>query len=145
MPRSPVIDNENITVWDDAEKQMVSHCFHRPTTGANFREALLAGVELMRRKGYTKWLSDDRLNLNFPEEDIQWILEVWRGRAVAAGWKFWALVPPEDMHGQMDMQALIDDFGKVGVIVRVFSDPELGLIWLQNCAEREIDRDGSAY
>lgn len=139
MPGSPVIDNDNITVWGDTERQMVAHCFHRPTTGAAFREALLAGVELLRRHGYRKWLSDDRRNLNFPKEDIRWIFEIWRGLAVAAGWRYWALVPPEDMVGQMDMQMLIDDFGQSGVIVKVFSDPDLGAQWLQRCAEDEAE------
>jgi hypothetical protein len=136
MARNIIFENEDMTVWENEENRVVSHCIYRPVTGAVFRDALLAGAELLRRKGYVKWLSDDRKNRTITGEDKKWTFSEWERLAIAAGWKYWALIPSEDADGQMDLQETIDEYSKAGVIVRVFSEPELALQWLQGCEER---------
>jgi hypothetical protein len=42
------------------------------THGKDFRDALMSGVEAMKRYGANKWLSDDRKNPVLNSDDRQW-------------------------------------------------------------------------
>ena len=79
----------------------------------------------------TKWLSDDRKNGPLNTSDSDWARDDWFPRALAAGWKYWAVVLPELLIGQMNMQLFTTRYSKAGVTVRVFSDPDDALCWLK--------------
>lgn len=55
---------------------------------------------------------------------------VWGPQAVAAGWKYWALVPPTDMLGSANMARVVEIYGALGVTVRTFETPDAGMKWL---------------
>ena len=133
MSKKVIVDNEFITLWCDPEAGIVSHEFHKPIAGSALRDALQAGLKEMRRVGATKWLSDDRKGHVLPEEDCVWGMESWYREVIAAGWKYWAIIPPNTPLGQLTAQRLIDDFGREGLRVKVFSAPHLAEQWLQNC------------
>ena len=86
----------------------------------------------MEQKKATKWLSDDRYNSALPKEDFEWSTTVWRPRAIAAGWRYWALVLPEKVTGQMSLKKILDGFyGDSPVTYSLFSDPADAIKWLK--------------
>jgi hypothetical protein len=132
MSKATLIDNDYVTLWYDPEKKIVHHKFHKYIYGQQFRDVLEKGLEVFKEKGSQKWLSDDRNNSALPTEDTNWAQSNWAPRVIAAGWKYWAIVLPEKVIGQMNMQHFIDNYSEKGVAVQVFSDPDEALSWLKS-------------
>jgi hypothetical protein len=130
MPTIVGLDNELATVRVHTEKHLIHHEFKKFIYGQPFRDALTAGAELMEKHQATKWLSDDRKNSAIPAADSEWARTVWYPRVVKAGWKHWAVVLPEMVVGQMNMRRFIDDYSRDGLTVRVFTDPDQAMEWL---------------
>lgn len=126
-----LLDNEFATLKFHPASGIVHHEFHKFIFGAAFREVLTKGTEAMEKHKATKWLSDDRKNNALPQEDSEWAMTVWSPRTIAAGWKFWAVVLPQKVLGQMNMQRFIAMYKEQGLEVRAFSDPALALAWLE--------------
>lgn len=128
--RTTILDTDRATLWYHAETGIVHHHFKRPVSGQDFRKVLETGLEILKEKGATKWLSDDRNNSALTPEDSKWAEEVWSELAVECGWRYWAIVLPEYVVGKMDMAQYISRGRGKGVSVRVFSDPAEALEWL---------------
>jgi hypothetical protein len=127
-----VLDSEHATLWFHEESGVVHHQFKKYVYGAPFREVLERGLDLMNEKKARKWLSDDRKNSALIPQDAEWAQSDWSPRVHAAGWKYWAIVLPENVIGKMNMQQFIDDQSSGGVTVQVFSDPNQALGWLES-------------
>lgn len=125
-----VLNNSSATLFFDDESAIVSHSFRGFTHGASLRQILDGGVELLREKRASKWLSDDRGNGALPQADVQWCQTDWFPRAMAAGWKFWALVQPETVLGQMNMKRFTSMYAELGLTVKVFTEVEPAREWL---------------
>jgi hypothetical protein len=132
MPKTTLIDTDYATLWYDTEKKIVHHKFHKYIYGPEFRNVLEKGLEVFKEKGACKWLSDDRNNSALPTEDRDWAQGNWSPRVIAAGWKYWAIVLPQKVIGQMNMQYFIDENTKMGLTVQVFSAPDEALQWLES-------------
>jgi hypothetical protein len=50
---------------------------------------------------------------------------------LAAGWKYWAVVLPEKVLGQMNMRRWIEAHSQLGLTAESFSDPETARRWLE--------------
>ena len=131
MDKELILDNEYITVWYHPLKKIVHHEFHKFTYGKTLRDALSAGAAILEDKGAQKWLSDDRKNTGLGKDDMNWTATVWRPRVIKAGWKYWALVLPEKILGQMSMKRIIEEYANTGVTVQMFSDPDEAMRWLE--------------
>lgn len=131
MSKDTIIDNEHLTLWYHSDKKIVHHKIHKFLYGKVLRDGLDKGIELLKKYGAKKWLSDDRDNFGLTKEDTEWTYTDWFPRAVQAGWKYWALVRPEKVIGQMSMKQIIKDCARSGVTVQVFSDPEEAMKWLE--------------
>jgi len=131
MSKTTLIDTDYVTLWYDSEKKIVHHKFHKYIYGKEFRNVLEKGLEVFKQEGAHKWLSDDRNNSALPTEDTTWAQTNWTPRVVAAGWKYWAIVLPEKVIGQMNMQHFIETNSKMGVTVQIFSDPDKARLWLE--------------
>ncbi len=70
-----------------------------------------------------------------PPEDAQWGEEDWNQRTIAAGWKYWALVVPEEVVAAGSLMPTIENLYKRGLRVMVFSDLDKAFEWLdaQEC------------
>jgi hypothetical protein len=132
MPTITVIDNESASLWYHTETGIVHHQFKKFMWGDAFKEVLNTGLEQMKEHGGTKWLSDDRANSALRAEDGEWAANDWAPRVAAVGWKYWAIVLPDNVIGKMNMQRFIDQQAASGRTVRVFSDPNEALTWLEN-------------
>jgi len=125
-----VLDNASATVRYEPKAGYVYHTFHSAQTGVPFRHVMNTALDyLIAHKG-SKWLSDDRLNAAFQQEDVVFAVTDWGPRAAANGWKFWALVVPADLAGRASMQDIVETFFNLGVRVSVFSDLDQAREWL---------------
>jgi hypothetical protein len=127
-----ILDNDYATLQYHPETKIVHHQFHKPISGDPFREVLTKGAEACEEYGAIKWISDDRANSAIPPEDGQWAENVWVPRVLAVGWKYWAIVMPAKIIGQMNMQYFKKQNEERGVTVQVFSDPTEAMTWLEN-------------
>ncbi len=130
MPKMTIVDLPEITLWYHDDRKLVHHQIHRYPGSALLEGVLEKGLAVMKEHGAHKWLSDDRNNGALPKSHHDWANNVWGPRAAAAGWKYWALVPPKELVGQMNMARLKEAYGSLGVTVSVFSDPYQALAWL---------------
>lgn len=127
-----VIKNEYATLLYHPDTKIVHHTFHKPLGGDDFRAVLSAGIELLIEHKAIKWLSDDRGNSLISPEDTAWARDEWSPRAVATGWKYWALVVPDDILARMNLKTAVDSYLDMGLRVMVFSKPEKAMEWLIN-------------
>lgn len=132
MPPITVLDNQFATVWYYPETKIVHHEIHKFLHGKSFRETLNCGAELIEKYHACKWLSDDRRNNAIPAADMKWAANEWRPRILKAGWKFWALVMPENVIGKMNMEQFVKEYATLGITVKVFSDPGTAQAWLES-------------
>jgi hypothetical protein len=130
--------NENIIIQSDyatllyhPDKKIVHHIFHKPIGGQPFRDVLLAGLETLKANGAQKWLSDDRANAALPTEDTDWAQSVWFPQVRDAGWKYWALVVPDDIMGRINMVEFTESYFQKGIRIMVFTDPVEAQQWLE--------------
>jgi hypothetical protein len=130
MATVTALSNEHATLVYHEDSRIVHHTFHEVIAGENFRTVLNNGVELLRKHGAKKWLSDDRMIGALNEEDTQWSMNDWFPRAKAAGWKFWALVVPADIMARMNLKEFVDSYYEQGLRIMVFTDPEAAMEWL---------------
>jgi len=125
-----IFETPQITIWYHPDTKIVHHQMHQYTHGKDFRDALMVGMDAMRRHRATKWLSDDRKNPAMTAEDQQWGTEVWQPLVMKAGWKYWAVCPSKHALGQMRMEKLAEKYSALGVTVKFFEDPDEAMKWL---------------
>jgi hypothetical protein len=133
MPAITVLDNENISMWYYPESKILHHQVHQFFFGKTFRDIMNKGVEVFQKYGAQKWLSDDRQVTAFAKEDLEWGDKDWFPRVAKSGWKYWAIILPEKVVGQMTVKKLADVYSARGVKTRVFSSPDEAKKWLESC------------
>ncbi len=126
-----VLDSEFATLAYHVQHRIVHHTFHKPVSGAAFREVLTRGLEFFEKRRANKWLSDDRGNGALHPDDGKWAMEVWSKQAMAAGWKYWAIVMPDAALGKANMRRFIREYADQGVTVNIFGGPDEALAWLK--------------
>jgi hypothetical protein len=130
MDKTTVFDSPTITVWCYPTHRLVHHKMHAPCSGEVFHNALLAGSRALRQLGGRGWLSDDRANSMVQLEDEEWTQRVWFPMTRAAGWNLWAVVAPERVVGSLSLTRFAEACERMGMTVRLFSQPEPALDWL---------------
>lgn len=134
MSQVTVFENSSARLSFHPDTKIVHHEFRTFMHGPAFRDILTQGVATMQKNGAHKWLSDDRLNSALPKEDGDWAMTTWFPSAVRSGWKFWAVVMPEKVIGQMNMQQFVKNAATSGVTTKVFSNPDEAYRWLAAAA-----------
>lgn len=127
-----IVDNEYITLQCFPERKLIYHVVHKPIPDAPLREALNAGTDALKKYGATKWLSDDRKNGPLAPETIEWGLKDWDPRTIAAGWKYWANVVPQEIQAAGALAPLIDILFDMGLKMLLFTDPQKAAEWLDS-------------
>jgi hypothetical protein len=130
MTRTTLIDNDFITLYFHEDDQIIHHVYKNGIHGDYLKDGLNAGTDKLIETGAVKWLSDNRAIEGVTNEESAWINEVWLPRTIEAGWKFWALVVPENVMGQMNMIQFVNSFAEKGVKVMVFTDDDNAMTWL---------------
>jgi hypothetical protein len=132
MATVTILDNPYATLWFHQEKGIVHHEIKQFISGQAFRELLLTGTDILTKHKATKWLSDDRSNAVLRPEDVEWSHQHWFPQTALAGWKFWAIVRPDKMVGQVTMKNLATTYGKYGITSKSFTDPKDAMWWLES-------------
>lgn len=126
-----ILDTEAVGLWYHPKGKIVHHEFRRFVYGQELRNALLKGAELFTHYGACKWLSDDRRNGPVRPADEQWALNEWFPKVKAAGWKYWAVVMPDKVMGQMNMKRWIATYARQEIQAQAFTTPLEALAWLE--------------
>jgi hypothetical protein len=103
---------------------------HRYCHGEQFRSALTEGFKAMVKYRTKKWLSDDRLNGPLPVDDEEWATKTWFPQVQAAGWKYWAMVQPHKVVGQMNVARFVKMYSDLGITAQIFTEVEPAFEWL---------------
>jgi hypothetical protein len=130
MPAITIFDTAQITIWYHPDTRIIHHQMHQYTHGKDFRDALMVGLEAMKRYRAHKWFSDDRKMPVMTPEDQQWGTEVWQPLILKAGWKYWAVVRPKHTLAAMRMEKLAEKYTMLGVTVKLFDEPDEAMRWL---------------
>jgi hypothetical protein len=125
-----IIDTASVVLRYHPHTKIVHHELKRFVYGQEFRDVLEKGLQTFIAHGAVKWLSDDRGNGPLTPADSEWALTDWAPRVIAAGWKYWAVVMPEKVLGQMNMRRWIATYAEKGVTAQAFTDPREAMTWL---------------
>ena len=126
-----LIETEALRLLYRRDDKIVHHEIRQFVHGAQLRNMLERGLQVMEKHKADKWLSDDRGNGPLKPADEEWAKTQWFPRAVTAGWKHWAVVMPEAVLGQMNMRRWIELYAQRGMNAHPFDDPQLALKWLR--------------
>lgn len=129
-PKVTILDNEFATIWCYPTKGIIHHVLHRYFYGDTFRTILTAGADAFEQNRCTKWLSDDRNFGAVHPDDKAWGDVEWKPRVLKAGWKYWAMVLPAKVTGQMNIQKMVEEYRLLGVNGTIHSNPEDAMKWL---------------
>lgn len=133
MPEIMILDTENVTMRYYPDSKILHHEMHRFFYDQEFRDVMNRGVEVFRQYGAKKWLSDDRKVSAWSPDDLEWGDTDWFPRVAQLGWKYWAIVMPEKIIGQITMKKMVDKYTARGVQTRVFPSSEEARKWLESC------------
>jgi hypothetical protein len=120
-------------MWYYPNEGIIHHKLLQPIEGDNFRNLLMTGLSAIKEHGAQKWLADDRKHSFHHAEESAWSQDIWLPQAAQAGWKYWALLPPEKSRGQVNMQRLMSNVERFKIEVKAFSDPDEAFKWLVSC------------
>jgi hypothetical protein len=132
MATQTVIDSPQGRLSFDTDKRIVHHRLGKNIDSQTLRAVLDGGIELIKTHKATKWLSDNRAINAHSDEDTRWINTDWLPRVIKAGWKYWALVVPDDFIARINMVEFVDSFYNQGVRVMVFTDINEAWQWLES-------------
>lgn len=132
MAQIEIFSNEQMTVRYLQEEKIIYHTMHGQVSGQPFRDAILAATKVLKDNKATKWLSDDRLNPSLKKEDQEWTSKVWQPQVLEAGWKYWAIIMPEEAIGKMRMSIMASQYLQLGVTVKAFSRLDEGFSWIKS-------------
>ena len=126
-----IIDEAHMALFFHPEHRIVHHEIRTQLPEGEFQKLLSAGVELMIKHKAEKWLSDDHKQHHITPEDNDWGDRFWAPRAIEAGFKFWAVVPPAKGLGKIQLRRFVEENAARGVTAETFSTYESALEWLK--------------
>jgi hypothetical protein len=131
MEKIIVMEDEFVVLWYHPKWKIVHHQFKKYPRSLSLREALSRGAGFLERRKACKWLSDDRKSSVLTDADLQWTETQWRPRAIKAGLRYWAIVPPATAIGTLNMNRLAREHRKLGVKVEFFDSAVAAMNWLK--------------
>ena len=132
MNKELLYDSDVATMWYHTDRKVIHHEIHKFIYGEEFQKLLLTGTAALKANKAQKWLSDDRTNTVVRKADVAWGDENWVPQTIEAGWKYWAIVNPAQVIARTNMKQLAKAYGALGVTVKMFTDPDEALAWLDS-------------
>lgn len=131
QPRTTLLENEYACMWYYPECHIIHHQILQPTAGEAFKNLLITGLRYIQEHDVQKWLSDDRKQSFLNAEDSAWSQDYWLPLALKSGWKQWAMIPPDNPRGQVNIKRLMDYvITQHRLKVKLFYDPADAFQWL---------------
>jgi hypothetical protein len=98
-----------------------------------FREVHQQALSLIRKHQLTKVLGDARRMKTIGSSDAEWIVSFWMPSAIAAGFRFNAIVESSYLFNQLSINSIVEKTDPEQVTFNYFKDPESALFWLKSC------------
>src|SRR5262249_2805193 len=130
--RETVHETEYVSLYYYPEAKIVYHVIHKFIYGEEFRRNLEMGLELLQKHGAKKWISDNRNHSALPTEDLEWSTNDWFFRAFNTGWRYWAMVMPDKIAGQLSMNRIMKRNIDMGMTIKVVESLDEALEWLES-------------
>ena len=136
--KETIIETPRMSLYYHPVEKIIHHEMHSYPGLEILERILLGGREVMKERGATKWISDDRKGGAVPKSHHDWGDRVWAPQAVKAGWRYWALVQPRDVLGTANMKRLVKIYAKKGVTVEMFGDFDEAFDWLRHQGQAPV-------
>jgi hypothetical protein len=123
------------SLWFHPDYKIIHHSTHKDYgkwEATEFREMMMLGTRIMAERGATKWLSDDTYTLALSKEEYQWGVEYWFPETIKAGWKHWAIVQPNKIIAQLNMEKVVKEYKEQGINAKFFTEVDVAFNWLTN-------------
>ncbi|MEA2656043.1 MAG: hypothetical protein QOI23_1408 [Chloroflexota bacterium] len=101
-------------------------------TSAEFRAALLVGIEAIRERHVVGYVSDARKAKVVVAEDEQWARAVWLPQAVDAGLKRMAIVTASTGLAKHAFESAATQIDSHGLSMRTFDSVTSATVWAQS-------------
>lgn len=126
-----VHDNEYITIWYHPEAKVVHHQIHKVFRGPEYRLAMLKATATLKKHRAHKWLTDVRVQFILPQDDQDWVSNVFFPATLQAGWKYCAVVKPDMAIVDLYVRRFLKTWAELGVTAELVRTPEEGMRWLR--------------
>ncbi|HVJ92515.1 MAG TPA: hypothetical protein VM580_22090 [Labilithrix sp.] len=129
-----------ILYWNEAEG-WVGTCWKKVRLGDDWtaantvRESLELGLDLIRKKGTSRWLSDSRDMAVMPPDVQEWLTGDWWPRALSAGFRWLGILLPQSALAKMAIDVTLPE-GEEGPQseTRYFAEVDAAKSWLRSKA-----------
>jgi hypothetical protein len=117
--------------WDELA-EAVCLTWKKFASGAEFREVVDAGIDLLLKRKATKWIGDLRNLGAVAQDDLKWSSESWFPRATAGGMVYLALVSPRKVVAQMAVKSFINKVNGRDLLIANFDEIKAARTWLRS-------------
>lgn len=100
---APEFSNSISEIYYDAKLKMIELIWTKDYTDEEFKETLLAGLEIAQKHGAVNWIADTRNFRVLSATLLAWNNEVWWPKANHSSLKKVALIIPESVLGAMSL------------------------------------------
>ena len=101
-----------------------------PMRTRDLREVYDQALELLRRTGFSRILTDHQLMSPLQPSDREWLIHNWVPRAVQAGYERCAVLRSHNPFSRQALQEVVVQLTAVPLIIRYFDERHLATNWL---------------
>jgi hypothetical protein len=117
--------------WDESIQAVWAE-YKGYAEGEEFRAGHEAGLNLLRRRRTSRWLSDARLLAPISQTDQHWMNTDWVPRMIAAGLRWAAVVSPRAAVSRLSVKQIVSKINNVNFVTDNFDDMEVARSWLRS-------------
>ena len=120
-----------ITIESDATNRLISVDWVGYLTADSIKAGARAYTKALAESGYHCVLNDTRKVIGPWDHSLEWVLNEWAPNAAAAGLRHFAMITTPDSLADESAQSFYAQLKEFEV--RMFSDEQIALQWLQQC------------
>ena len=133
LTKTQYFENECCTLALDPDAGCLVFSWKGLLPSKAFREVYMQGLTLIRKHKITKVLWDARRMKTIGSADSEWLLSYWLPSAIAAGYRYNAIIESDYLFNQHSINTLIEKADPAQITFKSFKDEEAALFWLKNC------------
>lgn len=130
-----VLKEKYLEISLDEQEKVIELKWNGFVNSQNYRNALDKALDIAKENGITKWLTDARKVKVISLSDQEWVISDWVPRAVKCGYKYQAMIVPEDAFGKMSSDELVSEVEGKSIVAKNFTDKSNALTWLNSISK----------
>jgi len=130
MPQQVLRDETRYTIGYDDEVGAVTHRWDEFASGEEFREGCEALLDVIHERNASKLLVDTAGIRAHDDEDQAWLQEDWVPRMIEEGVDASAMVHPDSVIAEMDMEAFMEEIEDLPYDALLTADMDEAREWL---------------